>query len=51
MRVAFDPQAIQFSSFCRLMTAVVVPLPIAWVSTVAADGTANLAPARFHGKR
>jgi flavin reductase (DIM6/NTAB) family NADH-FMN oxidoreductase RutF len=27
-----------------LLTSVVVPRPIAWVSTVAADGTRNLAP-------
>lgn len=27
-----------------LMTALVVPRPIAWVSTVAADGTRNVAP-------
>lgn len=47
MRVDFDPQTMRSSSFYRLMTAVVVPRPIAWVSTVAADGTANLAPHSF----
>ncbi len=29
------------------LTAVVVPRPIAWVSTIAADGTVNLAPHSF----
>jgi flavin reductase (DIM6/NTAB) family NADH-FMN oxidoreductase RutF len=31
-----------------LMTAVVVPRPIAWVTTVSADGTVNLAPHSFY---
>lgn len=35
-------------AFYRLLTAVVVPRPIAWVSTLAPDGeTANLAPHSF----
>ena len=32
----------------RLMTAVVVPRPIAWVSTLSADGVVNLAPHSFY---
>ena len=32
----------------RLMTAVVVPRPIAWVTTVSADGVVNLAPHSFY---
>ncbi|WP_457206020.1 flavin reductase family protein [Nocardioides sp. P5_C9_2] len=32
----------------RLLTALVVPRPIAWVSTVAADGVGNLAPHSFY---
>lgn len=32
----------------RLMTAVVVPRPIAWVSTVSCDGVVNLAPHSFY---
>ena len=28
----------------RLLTSIIVPRPIAWVSTVSADGTRNLAP-------
>lgn len=31
----------------RLLTAVVVPRPIAWISTVGADGIGNLAPHSF----
>jgi flavin reductase (DIM6/NTAB) family NADH-FMN oxidoreductase RutF len=32
----------------KLMTAVVVPRPIAWVSTLSAEGTVNLAPHSFY---
>ncbi len=32
----------------RLLTAVVVPRPIAWVSTLDADGVVNLAPHSFY---
>jgi flavin reductase (DIM6/NTAB) family NADH-FMN oxidoreductase RutF len=32
----------------RLLTAVVVPRPIAWVSTVSEDGLVNLAPHSFY---
>ncbi len=32
----------------RLLTAVVVPRPIAWVSTVSAEGVVNLAPHSFY---
>ncbi|AJT69981.1 hypothetical protein T261_8388 [Streptomyces lydicus] len=38
------------NEFYKLLTATVVPRPIAWVSTISADGTANLAPAKFRGK-
>lgn len=31
-----------------LMTALVVPRPIAWISTLSADGVANLAPHSFY---
>ncbi|MER6561288.1 flavin reductase family protein [Streptomyces sp. NPDC001027] len=47
MRVDHDPRALGAGAFYRLLTAVVVPRPIAWVSTLAADGTANLAPHSF----
>ncbi|MFJ6215656.1 flavin reductase family protein [Streptomyces sp. NPDC092296] len=48
MRIDFDPEAMNSRAFYKLLTAVVVPRPIAWVSTLAADGqTANLAPHSF----
>lgn len=49
MRIDFDPQAVGARAFYRLLTAVVVPRPIAWVSTVSAADplSANLAPHSF----
>ncbi len=47
MRVDFDPRTTGRDDFYRLLTAVVVPRPIAWVSTVSATGTENLAPHSF----
>jgi flavin reductase (DIM6/NTAB) family NADH-FMN oxidoreductase RutF len=47
MRVDHDPRALGAGAFYRLLASVVVPRPIAWVSTLAADGTANLAPHSF----
>ena len=51
MRIDFDPAELDRNTFYRLLTATVVPRPIAWVSTMSADGTANLAPAKLGGKR
>lgn len=50
MRTDFDPAAMSRNDFYKLLTAVVVPRPIAWVSTMSHDGTPNLAPAKFCGK-
>ncbi|MFC1414019.1 flavin reductase family protein [Streptacidiphilus sp. N1-12] len=47
MRTDFDPQAMEPFAFYQLLTAVVVPRPIAWVSTLSSAGTANLAPHSF----
>ncbi|QNP74580.1 flavin reductase family protein [Streptomyces roseirectus] len=48
MRVDYSPDSLGTAAFYRLLTAVVVPRPIAWVSTLTADGTtANLAPHSF----
>jgi flavin reductase (DIM6/NTAB) family NADH-FMN oxidoreductase RutF len=48
MRVDCSPESMSAGAFYRLLTAVVVPRPIAWVSTLAPDGeTANLAPHSF----
>ncbi|MFF3562416.1 flavin reductase family protein [Streptomyces sp. NPDC002574] len=48
MRVDFDPEAMSSGGFYRFMTSVVVPRPIAWISTVTPDGLIeNLAPHSF----
>ena len=47
MRTEWTPQDLSGRDFYKLMTAVVVPRPIAWVSTTSADGVDNLAPHSF----
>lgn len=47
MRKDFDPAATDARSFYRLLNSVVVPRPIAWVSTTSPDGVDNLAPHSF----
>ncbi|AOT03679.1 flavin reductase family protein [Arthrobacter sp. U41] len=47
MRTDFDPATTSTSDFYRLLTAVVVPRPIAWVSSVSPEGVDNLAPHSF----
>ena len=47
MRTDFDPAALGPRDFYRLLNSVVVPRPIAWVSTTSADGVDNLAPHSF----
>jgi flavin reductase (DIM6/NTAB) family NADH-FMN oxidoreductase RutF len=47
MRIDFDPDELDRTTFYRLLTATVVPRPIAWVSTTSAAGTDNLAPHSF----
>ena len=47
MRTDFDPAVLPVRPFYKLLTAVVVPRPIAWVSTVSAEGVVNLAPHSF----
>ena len=47
MRVDFDPAEMPARDFYRLLNSVVVPRPIAWVSTTSADGVDNLAPHSF----
>jgi flavin reductase (DIM6/NTAB) family NADH-FMN oxidoreductase RutF len=42
-----DPATLEARSRHLLMTGLVVPRPIAWVSTVDADGAVNLAPYSF----
>lgn len=47
MRVDFDPAQMPARDFYRLLNSVVVPRPIAWVSTTSAAGVDNLAPHSF----
>ena len=47
MRTVFDPAELPPRRIYQVLTASVVPRPIAWVSTVSADGVANLAPYSF----
>ncbi len=42
-----DPASWPSTEVYRLLTGLVVPRPVAWVSTHAADGTRNLAPHSF----
>jgi flavin reductase (DIM6/NTAB) family NADH-FMN oxidoreductase RutF len=44
-----DPSEQSTRENYQLMIASVVPRPIGWVSTVATDGTANLAPFSYFG--
>ncbi|CAM3993417.1 flavin reductase family protein [Deinococcus marmoris] len=45
----FDLTALPNSARYKLLTATVVPRPIAWVCTLGADGVTNLAPYSFFG--
>lgn len=47
VRVDFDPGELDALAFYRLLNAIVIPRPIAWVSTRSADGVDNLAPHSF----
>jgi flavin reductase (DIM6/NTAB) family NADH-FMN oxidoreductase RutF len=47
VRTAIDPEDVDARTFYRLLTAVVVPRPIAWVSSRSVDGVDNLAPHSF----
>ena len=47
MRTDFSPSATSARDFYWLLTAVVVPRPIAWVSSVSPEGIDNVAPHSF----
>ncbi|WP_216906546.1 flavin reductase family protein [Nocardia noduli] len=47
MRTDIDPDELGHGSFYKILTSVVVPRPIAWVSTRSAAGVDNLAPHSF----
>ena len=46
-RTGFDPDDDDVNAY-KLMTALVVPRPIAWVTTLSSEGTVNLAPHSFY---
>jgi flavin reductase (DIM6/NTAB) family NADH-FMN oxidoreductase RutF len=47
VRADFDPGQTDALAFYRLLNSVVIPRPIAWVSSRSADGVDNLAPHSF----
>ena len=47
MRVDLDPETVGRRDFYAILNSVVVPRPIAWVSTRSTDGVLNLAPHSF----
>ena len=47
MREDFDPAEVPGRDFYKLLNSVVVPRPIAWVSSTSPEGTDNLAPHSF----
>jgi len=46
-RVDIDPVALESGAFYSFLTSVVVPRPIAWVSSRSPEGVDNLAPHSF----
>jgi flavin reductase (DIM6/NTAB) family NADH-FMN oxidoreductase RutF len=46
-RAEFDPARMPSRAFYKLITASVIPRPIAWVSSLSAEGVPNLAPHSF----
>ncbi len=40
----FDPQTLPAEQAYRLITGIVVPRPVAWVTTLSSTGSVNLAP-------
>jgi flavin reductase (DIM6/NTAB) family NADH-FMN oxidoreductase RutF len=42
-----SPDSLPWNSLYKLLTGSVLPRPIGWISTLAADGSANLAPFSF----
>src|SRR5664279_1020096 len=45
--LSFDPAGLPTQNIYKLMTGIIVPRPVALVSTVSIDGVANLAPFSF----
>jgi flavin reductase (DIM6/NTAB) family NADH-FMN oxidoreductase RutF len=47
MTISIVPAEMDPRAAYRLLTSIIVPRPIAWVSTLGADGSRNLAPFSF----
>lgn len=45
--ISIDPNELASRDGYRLLISVVIPRPVAWVSTIGLDGTLNLAPFSF----
>jgi flavin reductase (DIM6/NTAB) family NADH-FMN oxidoreductase RutF len=45
--VKFDPGTMEHEDIYKVLSGIVVPRPIAWVSTFGPDGVANVAPFSF----
>jgi flavin reductase (DIM6/NTAB) family NADH-FMN oxidoreductase RutF len=45
--ISIEPTQLSPRDAYRLMISIIVPRPIAWVSTIGADGSLNLAPFSF----
>ncbi|RXR18982.1 flavin reductase family protein [Flavobacterium amnicola] len=43
----FDPNEIPSSDVYKLLTGIVIPRPIGWISSISEDGYVNLAPFSF----
>ena len=43
-KMQYDPQAIEQKAIYKLLTGIVIPRPIAWVSSISENGINNLAP-------
>lgn len=46
--ISIDPTLVPARDVYRLIAGLVIPRPIAWISTINADGSANLAPFSFY---
>lgn len=43
-KMQYDPQLLEQKIIYKLLTGIVIPRPIAWISSVSEDGINNLAP-------
>jgi flavin reductase (DIM6/NTAB) family NADH-FMN oxidoreductase RutF len=40
----FDPQELEQTAIYKLLTGIIIPRPIGWISTISEDGINNIAP-------